>query len=110
LQQTSVEQSIIDPTTERIRRTSDRAARWYDLQDWLPEVLAFRRWRRLRSETDPSSRTSHPGRRGAALAPPRADLKVGPYEACLPGQADEAMGNLFRWSPSGGGGEYLWQP
>ena len=47
MQQTTAEQSIIDPTTERTRRTYDRAALWYDLQDWLPEVLAFRRWRRL---------------------------------------------------------------
>ena len=28
--------------------------------------------------------TSHPGRRGEASAPPRADLKVGPYEVCFP--------------------------
>ena len=28
--------------------------------------------------------TPHASRRGGAEAPPRADLKVGPYEACLP--------------------------
>ena len=37
---------VADRTTERIRRTYDRAALWYDLQEWLPERLAFRRWRR----------------------------------------------------------------
>jgi phosphatidylethanolamine/phosphatidyl-N-methylethanolamine N-methyltransferase len=36
----------VDKATERIRRTYDRAALWYDLQEWLPERLAFRRWRR----------------------------------------------------------------
>lgn len=32
--------------TERTRRTYDRVAPFYDLQDWLPERVAFRRWRR----------------------------------------------------------------
>jgi ubiquinone/menaquinone biosynthesis C-methylase UbiE len=35
-----------DVATERARRTYDRAARWYDIQEWLPEKLAFRKWRR----------------------------------------------------------------
>ncbi len=34
-----------EPVTERTRRTYDRVARWYDLQEWLPERLAFRKWR-----------------------------------------------------------------
>jgi ubiquinone/menaquinone biosynthesis C-methylase UbiE len=32
--------------TERTRRAYDRASRWYDFQEWLPERLAFRSWRR----------------------------------------------------------------
>jgi ubiquinone/menaquinone biosynthesis C-methylase UbiE len=36
----------VDKATERIRRTYDRASLWYDLQEWLPERIAFRRWRR----------------------------------------------------------------
>jgi ubiquinone/menaquinone biosynthesis C-methylase UbiE len=36
----------ISPDTERTRRAYDRSARWYDIQEWLPERLAFRRWRR----------------------------------------------------------------
>ena len=28
------------------RRAYDRASRWYDLQEWLPEKLAMRLWRR----------------------------------------------------------------
>ena len=35
-----------EPVTERTRRTYDRVATWYDLQEWLPERLAFRKWRR----------------------------------------------------------------
>ena len=35
-----------EPVTERTRRTYDRVATWYDLQEWLPEQLAFRKWRR----------------------------------------------------------------
>jgi len=33
------------PVTERTRKTYDRVATWYDLQEWLPERLAFRKWR-----------------------------------------------------------------
>lgn len=32
--------------TERARQAYDRASRWYDVQEWLPERLAFRKWRR----------------------------------------------------------------
>lgn len=35
-----------DRATERARRAYDRASRWYDFQEWLPERLAFRKWRR----------------------------------------------------------------
>lgn len=35
-----------DAATQRARRTYDRVAAWYDIQDWLPERLAFRKWRR----------------------------------------------------------------
>jgi ubiquinone/menaquinone biosynthesis C-methylase UbiE len=31
---------------EATRKAYDRASRWYDLQEWLPEKLAMRRWRR----------------------------------------------------------------
>jgi ubiquinone/menaquinone biosynthesis C-methylase UbiE len=34
-----------EPVTERTRRTYDRVATWYDVQEWLPERLAFRKWR-----------------------------------------------------------------
>lgn len=34
-----------EPDTERTRRTYDRVATWYDVQEWLPERLAFRKWR-----------------------------------------------------------------
>ncbi len=34
------------PDTEKARRAYDRAALWYDAEEWLPEKLAFRRWRR----------------------------------------------------------------
>jgi len=44
---TAVIQSPSDVATERARRTYDRAARWYDIQEWLPEKLAFRNWRRM---------------------------------------------------------------
>lgn len=32
--------------TDTTRRAYDRASRWYDLQEWLPERLAMRGWRR----------------------------------------------------------------
>ena len=35
-----------DRATERIRSVYDRGAWWYDAKEWLPERLAFRRWRR----------------------------------------------------------------
>jgi ubiquinone/menaquinone biosynthesis C-methylase UbiE len=34
-----------DGKTEQARRTYDRGAWLYDLREWLPERLAFRRWR-----------------------------------------------------------------
>ena len=37
---------IIDKRTEQARRAYDRAARWYDIEEWLPERLAFRKWRK----------------------------------------------------------------
>jgi ubiquinone/menaquinone biosynthesis C-methylase UbiE len=36
----------ISPDTERTRRAYDRSALWYDIQEWLPEKLAFRSWRK----------------------------------------------------------------
>jgi ubiquinone/menaquinone biosynthesis C-methylase UbiE len=36
----------ISPDTERTRRAYDRSALWYDIQEWLPEKLAFRNWRK----------------------------------------------------------------
>lgn len=35
-----------DRATDCIRRIYDRGAWWYDIREWLPERLAFRRWRR----------------------------------------------------------------
>ncbi len=35
----------LDQATKRTRRAYDRAALWYDAQEWLPERLAFRRMR-----------------------------------------------------------------
>ena len=32
--------------TERTRGAYDRSSRFYDVQEWLPEKLAFRKWRR----------------------------------------------------------------
>lgn len=43
---TAVIHASPDIATERARRTYDRAARWYDIQEWLPEKLAFHKWRR----------------------------------------------------------------
>lgn len=43
---TTVIREPVDKATERARRAYDRAAHWYDLQEWLPERLAFRKWRR----------------------------------------------------------------
>lgn len=37
---------VEDRATEQIRRIYDRGAWWYDIREWLPERLAFRRWRR----------------------------------------------------------------
>jgi ubiquinone/menaquinone biosynthesis C-methylase UbiE len=43
---TIAERQVADRATERIRRIYDRGAWWYDIREWLPERLAFRRWRR----------------------------------------------------------------
>jgi ubiquinone/menaquinone biosynthesis C-methylase UbiE len=43
---TTVQKEETPERTERARRTYDRGAWLYDLREWLPERLAFRRWRR----------------------------------------------------------------
>lgn len=43
---TTAERNVEDRATEKIRRIYDRGAWWYDAKEWLPERLAFRRWRR----------------------------------------------------------------
>jgi len=43
---TTVTAEPANKATERARRAYDRAAHWYDLQEWLPERLAFHKWRR----------------------------------------------------------------
>jgi ubiquinone/menaquinone biosynthesis C-methylase UbiE len=42
--------------TERAKRAYDRSSRFYDLQEWLPERLAFRGWRRRLWELVPDGR------------------------------------------------------
>jgi ubiquinone/menaquinone biosynthesis C-methylase UbiE len=37
---------VSDTNTQATVRAYDRASRWYDLQEWLPEKLAMRGWRR----------------------------------------------------------------
>lgn len=53
---TAVIHASPDVATERARRTYDRSARWYDIQEWLPERLAFRKWRRLMWDFVPDGR------------------------------------------------------
>lgn len=36
----------ISSDTERTRRAYDRSALWYDIEEWLPEKLTFRNWRK----------------------------------------------------------------
>jgi len=43
---TSPQRYVEDRATGQIRRIYDRGAWWYDFREWLPERLAFRRWRR----------------------------------------------------------------
>jgi len=45
-----------DARTEKARKTYDRSSRFYDLQEWLPERLAFRSWRRRLWELVPEGR------------------------------------------------------
>jgi ubiquinone/menaquinone biosynthesis C-methylase UbiE len=42
----TVERQTINDETKRARRAYDRGAWLYDLREWLPERLAFGRWRR----------------------------------------------------------------
>ena len=42
----TAERYVEGQATEKIRRIYDRGAWWYDFREWLPERLAFRRWRR----------------------------------------------------------------
>jgi len=50
-----------DLTTERARRAYDRSARWYDIQEALPERLAFRKWRRQLWDMVPDGRVLEVG-------------------------------------------------
>lgn len=45
VQVTTAKRRTSDERTERARRAYDRGAWLYDLREWLPERLAFRRWR-----------------------------------------------------------------
>src|SRR3972149_11335441 len=42
----TAERYVEDEATEKIRSIYDRGAWWYAFREWLPEALAFRRWRR----------------------------------------------------------------
>src|SRR3972149_11593021 len=42
----TAERYVEDEATEKIRSIYDRGAWWYAFREWLPERLAFRRWRR----------------------------------------------------------------
>ncbi len=50
-----------DKATERARRTYDRGAARYDLQEWLPEKLAFRKWRKELWDLIPDGRVLEVG-------------------------------------------------
>jgi ubiquinone/menaquinone biosynthesis C-methylase UbiE len=58
---TSIHDPPPDLTTERARRAYDRSARWYDIQEWLPERLAFRKWRRQLWDMVPGGRVLEVG-------------------------------------------------
>ena len=57
----TAKEHVADRTTERIQRTYDRVALWYDLEQWLLEKLAFRRWRRQLWERVPDGRALEVG-------------------------------------------------